>query len=140
MVQWIQIKGGAKMSLLEGFTSFNFDEGVPYVSITKNGVTFNKAVIMKLDYPAYVQLLINPVTKQIAIKACDEGAQNSTPFYKKKENSNVLSVRWNVKDLLNTLQDIAGWDLSSFGYKVDGSLIKEERAMLFDLSSGKILI
>ena len=128
------------MSLFEGFTSFNFDEGVPYVSITKNGVTFNKAVIMKLDYPAYVQLLINPDSKQIAIKACEEGAQHSTSFYKKKENSNVLSVRWNVKDLLNTLQEITGWDLASDGYRVDGTLFKEEGAMLFDLNNGKILI
>ena len=30
------------MSIFDGFTSFNFDEGVPYVSITKNGVTFMK--------------------------------------------------------------------------------------------------
>ena len=128
------------MSVFEGFTSFNFDEGVPYVSITKNGVTFNKAVIMKLDYPAFVQLLINADTKQIAIKACGEGDQNRTTFYKKKENSAVLSVRWNVKDLLNTLQEITGWDLSSDGYKVDGTLIKEENAMLFDLNNGKILV
>lgn len=128
------------MSIFDGFISFNFDEGVPYVSITKNGVTFNKAVIMKLDYPSFVQLLINPESKQIAIKACAEGDQNSTSFFKKKENSNVLSVRWNVKDLLNTLQEITGWDLSSDGYRVDGTLIKEEGAMLFDLNNGKILV
>ena len=128
------------MSIFDGFTSFNFEEGVPYVSITKNGVTFNKAVIMKLDYPAFVQLLINPEGKQIAIKSCAEGDQNSTSFFKKKETSNVLSVRWNVKDLLNTLQEITGWDLSSDGYRVDGTLIKEEGAMLFDLNNGKILV
>ena len=128
------------MSFFDGFTSFNFDEGVPYVSITKNGVTFNKAVIMKLDYPAFVQLLINPENKQIAIRVCGEGDHNSTAFYKKKENSNVLSVRWNVKDLLNTLQEITGWDLSMYGYKVDGTLLKEEGAMLFDLNNGKILM
>lgn len=128
------------MSMLEGFTSFNFDEGVPYVSITKNGVTFNKAVIMKLDYPPFVQLLLNSQTKQIAIKACLESDQNSVAFYKKRENSNVISVRWNVKDLLNTLQEITGWDLTFDGYKVDGTLLKEERAMLFDLNNGKVLI
>ena len=128
------------MSMLDGFTSFNFDEGVPYVSITKNGVTFNKAVIMKLDYPAFVQLLINPQSKQIAIRACAQGDQNSTAFYKKKDNSNVLSVRWNVKDLLNTLQEITGGDLSTDGYRVDGTLLKDERAILFDLNQGRVLI
>lgn len=128
------------MSLFDGFTSFNFEEGVPYVSITKNGVTFNKAVIMKLDYPAYVQLLINPNSKQIAIKVCSANDQNSTPFFKKKESSNILSVRWNIKDLLNTLQEITGWDLSRDGYRVDGTLVKEEGAMLFDLNNHKLLL
>ena len=127
------------MSIFDGFTSFNFEEGVPYVSITKNGVTFNKAVIMKLDYPAFVQLLINHESKQIAIRACAEEEQNSTSFYKKKENSNILSVRWNKNDLLNTLQEITGWDLTNNAYKIDGVLIKEENAMLFDLNNFKLL-
>ena len=42
------------MSLLENFKPFNFNEGVPYVSITINGMTFNKSVIMKLEYPESV--------------------------------------------------------------------------------------
>ena len=127
------------MSVFDGFTSFNFDEGVPYVSITKNGVTFNKAVIMKLDYPAFVQLLINPESKQIAIRVCNESDANSVSFFKKKEVQGILSVRWNVRDLLNTLQEITGWDLGAIGYRVDGTLFKEEHAMLFDLNKGKPL-
>ena len=47
------------MSLLENFKTFNFNEGVPYVSVTSNGITFNKDVVMKLDYPKYVVLLID---------------------------------------------------------------------------------
>ena len=50
------------MSLLENFKPFNFNEGVPYVSITINGMTFNKSVIMKLEYPEYVRLLIDEET------------------------------------------------------------------------------
>lgn len=42
-------------------------------------------------------------------------------------------------DLLNTLQEIAGWDLSKESYRVDGALIVEENAMLFDLKTAKIL-
>lgn len=55
------------MSLLENFKPFNFNEGVPYVSITINGMTFNKSVIMKLEYPEYVRLLIDEETKRIAV-------------------------------------------------------------------------
>ncbi len=127
------------MAIFDGFSSFNFDEGVPYVSFTKNGVTFNKSVIMKLNYPSNVVLLINPECKKIAIKCCDESTPNSTTFYKKKESSNVLSVRWNAKDLLHTIEEIMEWNLEMNAYRVNGIFLKEECAMMFDLSTAKIL-
>ena len=122
------------MGLLDGFKAFNFNEGVPYVSVTTNGMTFNKAVIMKLDYPAHVLLLINDKEKKIALVPCDETDANSTTFYKQKKN-NVLSVRWNGRDLLNTIQAMMGWDLKQEAYKVEGLLLKDEHAMLFDLKT-----
>jgi len=131
-------KGGGSMFLLEGFTAFNFNEGVPYVSVTNNGVTFNKAVVMKLGYPAHVVLLINDNTKQIALLPCDESVENATTFYKEKE-SKVISVRWNGKDLLNTLQAMMGWDLKRESYKIDGVLLKNENAMLFDFTKASEL-
>lgn len=126
------------MSLFEGFETFNFDEGVPYVSVTKNGVTFNKAVIMKMGYPEYVVLLINMQEKKIALKKCTNETPNHTSFYKDNDRK-ILSVRWNAKDLLNTLQDMTGWDLAKNSYRIDGILIKEEEAMLFDFANAKCL-
>lgn len=122
------------MSILSGFKAFNFNEGVPYVSITPNGVTFNKSVVMKLEYPEYAVLLIDESSKRIAVQACEESAPNATQFYKKKD-SNVISVRWNGRDLLNTIQGIMGWNLKEVAYRVDGVLLKEEHAMLFDLTT-----
>lgn len=127
------------MSALEGFTSFNFNEGVAYASITKNGVTFNKAVVMKLGYPQYVVLLINEASQQIAIQCCDESTPNHTAFYKQEKSKNVISVRWNGKDLLNTISEMMGWNLEQNSYRINGSLLKEESAMLFDLKSADML-
>lgn len=121
------------MSLLDSFKSFNFNEGVPYVSITNNGVTFNKSVVMKLDYPEYAVLLIDEKSKRIAIQSCAADTPNAVQFYKPKK-SNVISVRWNGRDLLNTLQGLMGWKLSEIAYRVDGVLLKEDHAMLFDLT------
>ena len=121
------------MSILSGFKPFNFNEGVPYVSVTTNGVTFNKSVVMKLDYPEYVVLLIDEEGKRIAVQACNEITENAVQFYKPKKND-VISVRWNGKDLLNTLQAIMGWDLNEKAFRVEGTLLKAERAVLFDLS------
>lgn len=122
------------MQTLSGFTPFNFSEGIPYVSITPNGVTFNKAVVMKMGYPDFVLLLIDDYGKRIALQACDESTPNAVRFYKPKKG-NVISVRWNSKDLLNTIQGITGWNLEEIAFKVDGVLLREDRAMVFDLNT-----
>ncbi len=122
------------MSALDGFKPFNFNEGVPYVSVTNNGVTFNKSVVMKLGYPRHVVLLIDEGSKQIALKVCSVDFPNAVAFYR-GNNSKVISVRWNGRDLLNTIQAMMSWDLSKSGYKTEGILLKEENAMLFNLAA-----
>lgn len=121
------------MSLLEGFKPFNFDEGMPYMSATSNGVTFNKSVVAKLGFPSHVLLLINDKSKQIAIQVCTEETPNAAAFFKEKR-SGVISVRWNGKDLLSTLQHLMSWNLKENGYRIDGTHLKEENAILFDLT------
>ncbi len=127
------------MAILDSFVSYNFNAGVPYVSITNNGVTFNKAVVVKLGYPAHVVLLVDEEGKRVAVQSCDSATPNAAAFYKEKK-SHVVSVRWNGRDLLNTIQEITGWDLKkSNGYRVDGILLKDEHAILFDLKEAKPL-
>ena len=70
---------------LSNFKTFDFSEGVPYISITSNGITFNKSVIMKMKYPAYVKLLINETEKQIAVQACGNMMINQCNFTKKSQ-------------------------------------------------------
>ena len=93
------------MSLLDGFKAFDFSEGFPYVSVTRNGVTFNKAVVVKLNYPSHVLLLINDETHQIAVQACSADNPKAVAFFKPKK-SGLISVRWNGKDLMNTLSEM----------------------------------
>ena len=124
---------------LSNFKTFDFSEGVPYISITSNGITFNKSVIMKMKYPTYVKLLINESDKQIADQACDEHDDKSVQFYKEKSNG-VLSVRWNTKDLINTIARICDWDLSQLSYRVNGVLVPEMNLMLFDLNEAVTMV
>ena len=121
-----------------GFSTFDFEEGVPYVSVTKNGITFNKGVVMKLGRPTRVVLLINSESKQIALRGCDENTPRSNAFYK-ENNRGVVSVRWNSKDLLATFKDMMGWNLDLEAYRVEGQLLKEEGAMLFDFNNAEKL-
>lgn len=123
---------------LSGFKPFDFSEGVPYFSVTQNGVTFNKAVTLKLGKPEYVQLLINAETKQIALWVCSADTYRAAPFYRPKKND-VFSVRWNARDLVSTVQRLLGDELGDQGFRVDGELI-DERTMLFDLNAAKPLV
>lgn len=121
------------MSMLEGFSPFDFSEGVPYASFTQNGVTFNKSVTLKLGEPEYARFLINAETKQVAIQACGADEKNATAFYRPKA-SGALSVRWNARDLLITIERLMGWNFRETSYRVDGLLLQDERAVVFDLS------
>ena len=106
---------------LTNFRVFDFNEGLPYVSITSNGLTFNKSVIMKMNYPAYVRLLIN------------ETDARAVQFYKQNPR-NILSVRFNSKDLINTIERICEWNLENTSYRVNGVIVPEADLMLFNLS------
>ena len=124
--------------MLEGFRQFDFSEGVPYVSVTQHGVTFNKSVVKKLGLPPRVALLINESNKLIAVQVRNEDDEGAVQFYKPKKN-NVFSVRWNGRDLLNTLSGMMNWNLEQDSFRIEGHLLKDEKAMLFDLTQAEIL-
>ena len=123
---------------LSGFSAFDFSEGVPYFSVTLNGLTFNKAVVLKLGSPAYVRLLINEESRQVALQVCEEATPKAVAFYKPKKNG-VLSGRWSSQDLVATFKRLLENDFQEHGYRVDGELI-EDGLMLFDLNSAKPLV
>ena len=123
---------------LTGFKAFDFTEGIPYFSVTRNGLTFSKAVTRKLGFPPYVRLLNNSETKQIALQVCTEEAPRSVSFYRDRGND-VYSVRWNSRDLIATLERLIGTSFESHGFRVEGVLI-DDQTMLFDLNSAKELV
>ena len=126
------------MSSLIGFKPFNFSEGVPSLSITKNGLTFNKSCIIKLNYANYVLLLINEDEKKLAIQQCDKSTPNSVSFYKEGKQTNNMLVRWNSQDLRNTISKITGWTLDFDIHRATGELIKDENAIIFDLTKATV--
>ena len=122
---------------LSGFAVFDFSEGIPYFSVTSNGVTFNRAVTLKLGTPAFVRLLINESTRQLSLQVCDESTPKAVAFYKPKTNG-VLSVRWNAQDLVATFKRLMESDLQH-GFRVNGELV-ENGLMVFDLNTAKALV
>ncbi len=129
------------MSLFDNFDRYSLIIGVPTMSITKNGVAFNKAAIHKLKSPSFVEIFINYDTKQFAIKTCDENNQNAQKFVSDKtSNKDVFTVRWNYKDLVKTISSIVDVDIfSDKGIKVEGEYITDENALLFDINNYSLI-
>lgn len=117
--------------MFEKFKKVNLTTGLPYLSITDNGVTFSKSVIVKMGKPSFVELLMNQDDKQIAIRVCKKDEEGAIPFVK---NAKAVNVRWNNRDFLNTLSKMMDWDLKEEGYRVLGDWYDSEQAMLFDLT------
>lgn len=122
---------------LAGFQPFDFSLGVPSVSITEHGVTFNKSTVLKLGSPEYVRLFINRKSKQIAVRACEKSDTNAARFYSPKK-SGVMSVRWNHGGLLWELQALLGTDLKNHGFRIYGEQTDCD-TVLFDLNAAKPL-
>lgn len=123
--------------MLEGFSPFSFGNTGPYMSVTKNGVTFNKIASEKLGKPANVLLLINHRTAQLAIKKAAANDPSAVPFCDVIKKG-APSVRWNSKELLREICSMTGWVLDApgcTGYKVFAQYDKPESALIFDLNS-----
>ena len=71
------------------------------------------------------------------MQACDENEEGAV---KLPQRDGVEGVRWNNKDLINTVEQITGFDIKgSKGFKVDGITLDEERAILFELQKKELI-
>lgn len=123
---------------LTGFKVFDFSEGVPYFSVTRNGLTFSKAVTLKMGCPTHARLLINPDTRQVVLQACPESTPRAVSFFREKGND-IYSVRWNSRDLIGTFERLFGTTFDNHGFRVEGALV-DDQTMLFDLNYAKPLL
>ena len=117
--------------VFENFKPYSITIGLPNVSITSNGMNFSKTAVAKLGNPKRIVFLLNEVGKQIAIKVCDDTDNYSVKFAK---NDKLSSIRFNNKDLIQTIEKMMGWDFKSQGYRITGDYFGEENALLFDLN------
>lgn len=118
---------------LEGFKPVALIAGAPYISVTRNGISFNKSCLAKMDFPSDIIFMINAEKKMVAIQKCNPEDENAIAFFRKSSKKNAY-VRWNNQDLLSTISNQMTWNLDEKMYKIDGQYIPEENAMIFDLN------
>ena len=122
--------------MLEGFKKVNLTSGLPYVSITDNGITFSKNAVIKMGKPKNVVLLMNEEKKMIAVQICDANEEGSIQFFK---NIKSINVRINNKDFIYTLSRLMNWNIKEEGYSILGDWYENEQVMIFDLTKAALL-
>ena len=122
--------------MLEGFKKVNLTSGLPYVSITDNGITFSKNAVIKMGKPKNVVLLMNEEKKMIAVQICDANEEGSIQFFK---NIKSINVRINNKDFIYTLSRLMNWNIKEEGYRILGDWYENEQVMIFDLTKAALL-
>lgn len=114
------------------FISHRFD---PAMTIRGNSITFNNSCISKLEDATYVQFLINPEERKLAIRPCDEGARDAVRWCVVKGDKRK-SREITCRPFTTKLYELMGWDML-YRYKLQGMKInyQGETLYLFDLSA-----
>ena len=110
----------------------------PSVTLSREKVSVNAACLRKLPDTDYVQFLVNPNEKKLAIKPCLEDMKDSFRWSSgegKKRKPKSITCRIFFAKVMNLM----GWD-PKYRYKILGKLIRTKTDMLFvfDLSSAEI--
>ena len=114
------------------FISHRYD---PAMTIRGNSITFNNSCISKLEDATYIQFLINPEERKLAIRPCDEGVRDAVRWCivkGEKRKSREITCR----PFTTKLYELMGWD-TLYRYKLQGMRInyQGESLYLFDLSA-----
>lgn len=123
---------------LENFKPYTVTSGLPTMTISSYGVSFSKAAVVRLGKPEYAKLLINSEQKMFAVQASDEHDDEANIFYRKKSN-NVVTARWNSKELLQMISKMMEWNLEDASYKILGEYYPDESVLIFDLKKSEII-
>ena len=111
----------------------------PTLTFNDNKVYVNTACVKKLPEIDYVQLLVNPNDKKVAVRPCTEDAKDSFRWCSatSKRTPKQITCRVFYGKLLSLME----WN-PKYRYKLLGKLIKSNNELLFvfDLNSPEIFV
>ncbi|MCI1674157.1 MAG: hypothetical protein LKI34_08090 [Bifidobacterium tibiigranuli] len=125
---------------LQGFEEVAIAEPVGKLTMTvmDSKIRFNKATAAELGYPAYVKVLINDKTRQVALQSCTGRDANAIKF-SKPEGKQISSVTVSNTVLVAaigkffTLKPAPEGEISY--QTAAGTLNKDEKAVVFDTAN-----
>ena len=108
---------------------------LPTVTFNNEKITFNCFYTRKLSKIEYVQLLLHPIERKIAIRPCGERDIFRIPWHRNSKHSLTMKTI-TCPHFCNALFQIMNWE-PDYEYKVLGTLIEREdkQMLVFNLNS-----
>lgn len=122
--------------MLEGFVEIPIISGSTFMSLSNNGLAFNKNVVIKTGNPGYVKFLINQELKKFALQVSNESDPVAVKFI--QPGMDIKNgVRYHNRDIEKLLASMMNWDLNNLTYRIDGDYNDSCHAMIFDLNQAR---
>lgn len=105
----------------------------PVINISDERISFNKFCVQKFDKIAYIQLLLHPTERRIAIRPCKKADTHSIRWRPDPEKP-VYSKTLNCQHFGNALYSIMNWN-PDYSYKIRGTWASRgsEQIIVFNL-------
>lgn len=101
------------------------------VTIGRNGLSFNVRTADVLHRAAFVRVLLNAETGQLAVQAAPTLGPQSTPFFRPEVfKSNRIKI--NSRSMVRDIRAAAGWDRDDTR-NIAGVYSAEDDAVIYDL-------
>lgn len=107
---------------------------LPCLTISTNKLTFNAPFGKKMaDFP-YMQLLLHPTERKIAVRPCEKDDKFSITMRKRKTGAPIIVKMLSAPFFIKALMDIMGWN-PIYSYRMEGSWIEKgpDCIMVFNL-------
>ncbi len=113
----------------------------PSVTFNREKVSVNVACINKLPEVEYVQFLVNPKEKKLAVRPCSEEVKDSFCWTSKNSQGKRKPRAISCRIFFAKVMNLMGWD-PEYRYKILGKLIraKEDTLFVFDLTGAETYI
>ncbi len=110
----------------------------PSITFNNEKISVNSACISKAPDAWYVQILVNPIEKKLAIKPCPEEMKDSFCWASRQPNGKRKPKTITCRVFFAKVMDLMGWD-PNFRYKILGKQVRTptEHLFVFDLNSAE---
>ena len=121
--------------MLEKFTVIDLikSRSASVLTVSGNTIKFNNQTAQELEYPEYIQFLVNAKDKQVAIRVCKENEPNSLQ-YCKDGVAPKYAVKWSLPVVTTIIRKMTNWQESE-SWNVPAVYFADEKALVYDLSA-----